>query len=91
MARILIVCSECGSTDVTRDATASWDFNSQTWELAGVQDQGSCNECGEERSLEEIEPPEAEDAYALLRAVRQAADGELTDTEAQKVLHDTGY
>ncbi|HEX9472485.1 MAG TPA: hypothetical protein VF957_23415 [Bradyrhizobium sp.] len=65
-----IVCSNCGSDDVRRDATASWNIETQAWELSAVQDQGYCQHCQGEASLveliidpsapslPEIEPPE---------------------------------
>lgn len=53
--RIKIVCEECRSENVSRDATAHWNIDNQEWELAGIQDQGTCEDCGEERLLEEVE------------------------------------
>jgi hypothetical protein len=52
--RIKIVCSECGSDDVFRDAWAVWNVESQDWELGTVFDQGFCDACGREQSLEEV-------------------------------------
>lgn len=43
--KIKIVCSECGSENVVRDATAAWDVELQDWTLCAVQDAGYCNEC----------------------------------------------
>lgn len=51
---IEIACSECGSWDVRRDATAGWNVSTQTWELAAVFDQGYCEDCGGEARLVEI-------------------------------------
>lgn len=45
--RIVMVCRNCKSEDVCRDATAKWSKTLQTWKLAGVQDQGYCSTCGE--------------------------------------------
>lgn len=51
---INIVCEECGSTDVHRDATAAWSTELQMWELCGIMDQGYCNDCDSEANLKEI-------------------------------------
>jgi hypothetical protein len=52
--RITIICADCGSSDVTRDATASWSNELQDWELCSVMDQGYCNECDTESALDEV-------------------------------------
>lgn len=51
--RMQIVCSWCGSADVSRDAWASWDVGKQAWVLGAVFDDGFCHACECERSLEE--------------------------------------
>ena len=53
--KIKIICSHCGSDDVRRDAYAAWDVGSQEWELAAVFDQGYCEDCGGEATLDEVE------------------------------------
>ncbi len=53
-AKIKIVCSRCGSDDVRRDAYAAWNVETQGWELSAVFDQGYCEACGGEASLEEL-------------------------------------
>lgn len=53
--KIKIVCAECKSDNVRRDAMASWNVDTQDWELTAVLDQGTCEDCGEERNLEEVE------------------------------------
>lgn len=53
--RIKIVCQECGSSDVYRDAYVAWNIATQEWELCSVFDQGYCDKCGIERRLEEVE------------------------------------
>ena len=50
-----MLCGHCGSTEVCRDATATWSVEEQKWELAGVQDQGYCELCDGEASLKEVE------------------------------------
>lgn len=54
MQRIQIVCRSCGSTNVTRDALASWDEEAQRWELIDTLDNADCNDCGGECSLDEV-------------------------------------
>jgi hypothetical protein len=55
MAKINIVCRTCGSSQVMRDAWAEWVIETQTWELKTVFDQGHCDDCGGEASLDEVE------------------------------------
>jgi hypothetical protein len=50
-----IVCSECGSENVRRDATAAWSFEAQVWQVAGILDCGTCEDCECERRLMDIE------------------------------------
>jgi len=53
MEKIKIVCSQCGSDDVRRDAWACWNVDTQEWELGEVFDQGFCAACDGEASLDE--------------------------------------
>ena len=55
--KIRPLCKYCGSSNVTRDAEASWDVHKQEWVLAAVQDQAYCPECddGGETTLIEVE------------------------------------
>ncbi len=53
--KIDIACKHCGSRDVRRDADAKWNAEAQTWELCAVFDNATCDECGGETSLIEIE------------------------------------
>jgi DNA-directed RNA polymerase subunit RPC12/RpoP len=39
-------CLKCGSDDVSRDAYAAWNANTQEWELQSVQDNAVCQNCG---------------------------------------------
>jgi hypothetical protein len=43
---VRIVCSVCGTTEVSRDAWADWDENRQEWVLGAVLDDGFCHRCG---------------------------------------------
>lgn len=60
MPRIAFRCPSCGSEeDVVRDAYASWNVDTQEWELSGVQDNFACNECGDsDISPDEFDPDE---------------------------------
>lgn len=43
------VCPECGSDDISRDASARWSIEKQEWELCVVYDKYvSCGDCGYE-------------------------------------------
>lgn len=44
---IVVACPSCDSTDVTRDALATWSLDKQDWELSSTLDAGCCNACGE--------------------------------------------
>ena len=50
---IEIICAECGSDDVLRDAWAAWDADRQEWVLASVFDDGFCEACERSVSLRE--------------------------------------
>lgn len=63
---IKIVCSNCGSDDITCDATTRWDEDTQQWELSGVFDSKTCGACGYEKDYMKEVPltgtePEKED------------------------------
>ena len=45
MKRIDMVCRDCGSTRVTRDAWAQWDSEEQCWTLAQIFDYSYCFDC----------------------------------------------
>lgn len=54
-SRIRLTCSECGSTDVGRDAWAAWLEWEQEYAVRSVFDQGYCFNCeGETKINEEI-------------------------------------
>jgi len=53
MTQISVICSVCGSTNVSRDAWAAWDIEAQAWTLQAVFDQGHCHRCEQDRRLEE--------------------------------------
>ncbi len=49
--KLQMVCEECGSTDVMRDAWAHWDVVSQDWVLGAVFDYTHCDACGNETNI----------------------------------------
>jgi len=53
-SRVAMVCSTCGSEDVTLDALAAWDVKNQRWKLAGTLDYAHCNTCGCECRINDI-------------------------------------
>jgi len=53
--KIKIVCRDCGSEKVMRDAWAEWDVVSQQWRLKSVFDQAYCDDCDAETKLVELE------------------------------------
>lgn len=71
MAKVQMVCSCCGSDDVTRDACARWNVDNQQWEMVTVYDNTDCQKCEGETRLEEreIEPDYIEGltAYQFIR------------------------
>ena len=53
-SRVAMVCSTCGSEDVTLDAWAGWNIETQAWELASTFDYSYCHACDCECRIEEI-------------------------------------
>lgn len=53
--KVKIVCRDCGSEDVVRDAWAEWDVENQEWVLQDYFDAAYCNNCEGECKLEEKE------------------------------------
>lgn len=43
--KIRMTCSDCGSENVLRDAWASWNVETQEWELGQVFDEAFCEQC----------------------------------------------
>lgn len=58
--KIKIVCGTCGSDNVRRDAWAEWCCDTQDWVLGTVFDQGHCEACEGEASLDEVPLDETE-------------------------------
>ena len=53
--KIKMICSKCGSDNVSRDASACWDISTQSWELLAAYDNAYCDHCDEDCDLEEVE------------------------------------
>ena len=45
-------CQQCGSTEVLKDAYASWDPVAQEWYLHSVYDDMICEHCGSNDIIE---------------------------------------
>ena len=52
-SRIRLICSECGSTDVGRDAWAEWNEKLQMFEATHIFKQGHCFNCEGETQINE--------------------------------------
>jgi hypothetical protein len=63
---IQIICGNCGSANVRRDAYADYDTEAQEWVLGAVFDEGHCEICEGESRLEEL--PLAEWRESLIEA-----------------------
>ncbi len=55
-------CRHCGHTDITRDATARWDTDTQDWYLSATYDSQTCENCGAESNPLVLWVPAAPDA-----------------------------
>jgi hypothetical protein len=53
--RVAFVCERCGSSDVVKDARATWDVHQQQWTLAGYYDSAECQACERETKLIVVE------------------------------------
>ena len=54
MNKTQMVCGYCGSTNVMRDAWATWCVEKQEWELGSVFDAAYCDACEGEGSIDEV-------------------------------------
>ncbi len=82
--KMQIVCGTCGSADVRRDAWAEWDSEKQDWVLGSVFDDGHCNVCEGESSLDEVpltewneQLVEAKELNGLLYQAEEDARGDI--------------
>ena len=51
---VRMVCRDCGSEDVTREAWAAWDAAAQDWVLRAVFDHAFCHRCLNAAQLEAV-------------------------------------
>ena len=49
--KVTKVCRHCGSENVSVDATARWNADTQAWELAGLFDNSDCEDCGRKTDI----------------------------------------
>lgn len=51
--KVEYICNRCGGNDISRDAWADWDTESQQWVLRVAFDYAHCHDCdGETRLIE---------------------------------------
>ena len=48
------VCTNCGSTEIVRDASVIWDTSTQQWEISGIYDYIFCEGCDGETDFDFI-------------------------------------
>lgn len=53
MTKVRVVCANCGSEDVSRDAWADWNVQSQDWVLRTGFDYAHCHACDRETRLKD--------------------------------------
>ena len=51
--KVRMVCADCGSEDITRDAWAEWNVEAQDWQLGAVFDYAYCHRCQSTARIEE--------------------------------------
>ena len=56
--KVKIICRDCKSTDVARDAWAYWNFEKQEWDISSIFDEAYCFQCDASSTLVEAEPAE---------------------------------
>ncbi len=70
--RVSLHCRDCGSKNVSSDATVRWDEEAQDWEVSGIFDCKNCDDCGaendycDERRLTDGEPLSYEERVQAL-------------------------
>lgn len=51
--KVQMVCAQCGSAQVTRDAWAEWSVDEQDWQLGAAFDYAFCHRCESSTRIEE--------------------------------------
>jgi hypothetical protein len=59
------VCQHCGGSAVSHDAAAIWDIDKQEWVVSSVYDNATCETCGGETKLIEVNLDAMETSQAL--------------------------
>lgn len=49
------VCNQCGSEDVTVDASASWNEETNDWEIDTIWQNAYCNDCDGKCHIDDVE------------------------------------
>ena len=49
-----MICEDCGSEEVTRDAWAEWSVEAQGWVLGAVFDYAFCHRCQGSTHIKEV-------------------------------------
>jgi len=55
MKKVRMICADCGSKNVRRDAWASWNEEKQDWQLHNVFDDVFCEDCNDLSGIEQEE------------------------------------
>ena len=74
-AKTYPICTACGSSDVVKDAWASWNPETGLWELMEVFDYSFCRACEQSAELDWIETSASEttvDKTAMIRRLNDA-------------------
>lgn len=77
---VVVTCPKCGSPDVTKDAIARWDFETNMWSLASVFDRMTCGSCHYESDVFTDTP-----LPALTEEQKYYINGEVTEYTKPKV------
>ncbi len=56
-----MICRHCHSRNVRRDADVMWNIGAQCWEVAGIYDNASCDDCGGETTIVERQVPQGDE------------------------------
>lgn len=80
-------CVECGSFDISTDASARWDFEAQEFVLSGCQDETYCEPCGGERLCEWV-IGERSDVRAVIAAQRELDAIKRQEQETEHAARD---
>lgn len=60
-SKVKMVCHNCGSDNITSDATVRWNVDIQDWKISGIFDSKNCEDCGYEKNYCDVFPIENEE------------------------------